>query len=507
MQSVKILLPLLLPACVQARQGWLSVIASPVTEVGYRMTDYSSLQALISHESHPTDPNSEACVAHGESAVTAALKLEADRCGMGKLLIGAVPVLELLLNQEQPVFILNGDLDGLTRMSALAALQYQLTASSGSKQQNVRFGVVRGASHHSFVDEAAPPPAHVHSLDLRAEVSHQQAHLATAKIAREFFALGHISATGREAMAQAERSFVALATPVQDALKLEGSSALGMPSCNSDVPTNPQCNYPKYPDHALPPGPAPAPSPLPPSNCICGSPWVMQTGSLLSANLGGCSNPKAVIKSSDAFHDVSDTHPFHLPHIWNACDGTSVCVLNTTTVTMPVLKAGDLFPASNPPLSAYELKTKFKSREAIWKAAAGGGSPKDDKNYTICKSINQAAYDWALAHADPLVKQRFLDAGELYQFVDDVEAPIGAGGPEWIQDELNYTRVKDSSKAGSHISVQSWTFVVSNTANGNLPWFFPVGMHYCKLLSPARAMEWIYLDGLRRSFGTSAANK
>lgn len=23
------------------------------------------------------------------------------------------------------------------------------------------------------------------------------------------------------------------------------------------------------------------------------------------------------------------------------------------------------------------------------------------------------------------------------------------------------------------------------------------GVHYCKLLSPARAMEWIYVDGLR----------
>lgn len=25
------------------------------------------------------------------------------------------------------------------------------------------------------------------------------------------------------------------------------------------------------------------------------------------------------------------------------------------------------------------------------------------------------------------------------------------------------------------------------------------GFHYCKLLSPARIMEWIYVDGLRRN--------
>ena len=27
------------------------------------------------------------------------------------------------------------------------------------------------------------------------------------------------------------------------------------------------------------------------------------------------------------------------------------------------------------------------------------------------------------------------------------------------------------------------------------------GFHYCKLLSPARAMEWLYIDGLRAKGG------
>ena len=79
--------------------------------------------------------------------------------------------------------------------------------------------------------------------------------------------------------------------------------------------------------------------------------------------------------------------------------------------------------------------------------------------------------------------------------VNDEIAPIGVDGPTWIEKELNYTRI--SNDTSSYITVQSWSFVVANTNQGNMPWYTPVGMHYCKLLSPARAMEWIYTEGLR----------
>jgi len=231
------------------------------------------------------------------------------------------------------------------------------------------------------------------------------------------------------------------------------------------------------------------------------------------------------LDGNDAFHDVSDTHPFHLPHIWSSCDSPgATCVLNVTTVTMPVLKPGNLFPSngSSAPLSAFELKTKFKSREAIWDAIGGGGSSAADKNNTICQLINERAYDWALAHAAPSVRAAFESDGEPMIMVEDVAAPIGATGPTWIAKELVYTRVQDGQdgqihklrigsqaaaamsghgRASSHIEVQSWQFVVGNVPIKSK--YVPAGMHYCKLLSPARAMEWIYLEGLRARLSLS----
>jgi hypothetical protein len=117
----------------------------------------------------------------------------------------------------------------------------------------------------------------------------------------------------------------------------------------------------------------------------------------------------------------------------------------------------------------------------------------DKKNMTLCKEANQMAWDWALENADASVRARFEKSGEPFVMVDDVEAPIGLSGPTWIKKELVYTRNEGK------IEIQSWTFVVPESPIKSK--YLPTGMHYCKLLSPARCMEWIYTDGLRESIG------
>merc|ERR1711988_1394814 len=108
------------------------------------------------------------------------------------------------------------------------------------------------------------------------EVSPDEVVSAVAQLVAEFAD----GSNGLMALRAAEATAEQLSTPVTDALELEGSTKLGHVACNSDFPTNPTCQYPKYPDHSLPLGPAPAPNPPLPSDCICGSPWVKQSGAM-----------------------------------------------------------------------------------------------------------------------------------------------------------------------------------------------------------------------------------
>jgi len=398
------------------------------------------------------------------------------------VLLGAAPALD---DVTQRTLVIAGSRDGVSRFSSFAALAHR-------HRQDGRhvFAAIRGASHHSFASGSASP-AHA-GLDLQPTITSDATLAEVTAIVADFAqSSSHASSSVAGALARAEAVASKLAAPIVEALTLEGSTALGKVWCNSDFPTNPTCNYPKYPDFSLPFGPAPAPSPPLPPDCICGSLWVEQRASSVVA---GTSLQPFSVTTSDAFHDVSDEHPFHLPHIWNTCSTPKGCMLNTTTLTMPIVKAGPLFPnSSSAPLSAFEMKSKIKSRQATWEAINATAPSSVDKNMTICRGINQAAYDWALSHADADVRAAFDAEGEPFVMVDDQEAPIGITGPTWIKKELVYTRVSAGGK--SHIEIQSWSFIVGVSPVKTK--YIPDGMHYCKLLSPARAMEWIYTDGLR----------
>jgi len=245
---------------------------------------------------------------------------------------------------------------------------------------------------------------------------------------------------------------------------------------------------------------------LPPVDCTCGSPWVNKVAAKMMAGLEGTPAATATLESKDSFQDVTDVRPFHLPHIWEpkpgtACADPATCKIETTTVSQPIYDFKDELDTGLYPVTASEYRTKLKSREAVQQQAGLKNvnfTETDKLNTQTCRQINQAAYNWALSKASPKALARFQKHGQPYEFAEDLKSGFGITGPTWIHDALIFEPSKDKKV----VKVQSHYFPIGNKNMGDEPFLETVGYHYCKLLSPARAMEWIYVDGLKEFYGT-----
>lgn len=410
-----------------------------------------------------------------------------------------------------PTLTLDGDLDGLLRITRQAEGYFHQVVKVGGAAAGMDRPVVllEGLNHWSF--SSGDLPSNVKKNDIRAEVSVEAGHAMIGQVVSDYFTSlfgsGSIKQAAQQKIVDAVKKTGEILDPLLAAMHLEGYHYLN-PPCNSDFPTNPTCQYPKYPDKSLLP-PAGPPKPLPPADCTCGSEWVASVAANIVAGFEQTPAAQSKLVSKDAFHDVSDVRPFHLPHIFEpkpgtACTDPAKCYINATTVSMPIYDFKDDFDFGLWPVTASEFRTKFKSREALQQAA---GLPNvnytatDELNSKICQSINQAAYDWALKSASSKARERFLKHGQPYVFLEDKKSGFGVTGPTWIHDALSYTPSKDKKT----VEVQSHYFPLKNKNLGNVPFIQTVGYHYCKLLSPARAMEWIYVDGLKEFYGSHDA--
>lgn len=426
---------------------------------------------------------------------------------VGQVLLGAT-VLRKYRNKSYPVTTLtvDGTLDGLLHVTRQAeAYFHQVKGKSSLDDMDRPVVLLEGLNHWSF--SSGTPPGNVKSNDLKAEVSTEEGHTMIAQQIVDFATMkvsdkDSLITKAMTRLESAVKNTGVILNPVVSALELSGYHYLQGP-CDSDFPTNPTCQYPQWPAKSIGPKKGP-PSPAPSNDCTCGSPWVANVAQTMMGglDLAGLSG-HVEISNKDAFHDVSDVRPFHLPHIFSpkpgtACDGTSKCTIETTTVTMPYYEKKDtLLDTGLYPVTADEFRTKLKSRQSIWESAGLTNvsfADTDKNNVSICKSINEAAYEWALGQASDVARKRFEANGQPYRFVDDVYAGIGITGPTWIHNALSF-KVSNDKK---YVEVSAPYFATENKNLGDEPYTNTVGYHYCKLLSPARAMEWIYVDGLRQ---------
>eukprot|EP00931_Biecheleriopsis_adriatica_P066218 TRINITY_DN40617_c0_g1_i1.p1 TRINITY_DN40617_c0_g1~~TRINITY_DN40617_c0_g1_i1.p1 ORF type:complete len:568 (-),score=118.73 TRINITY_DN40617_c0_g1_i1:93-1796(-) len=455
--------------------------------------------------------------AHSLGAVMSQIYLTSTGKGKadGLVLMGAT-VLRKNRNSTDlpPTLTVDGDLDGLLHVTRQAEAYFHQVEKVGGPQVDLDRPVVllEGLNHWSF--SSGDLPSNVANNDIQAEVAMEEGHATIAGTISDFM-VTHFGAekdkpNARAALVRAVEKTGELLNPVMEAMHMEGYRYFN-PPCQSDYPTNPTCNYPKYPDKSLIPGSkAGPPNPMPPSDCTCGSEWVAKYGMKMMAGFEGTAAATATIIDSDAFQDVSDVRPFHLPHIFEpepgtACKDPASCRINVTTVTMPIYDLRDALDTGLYPVTVSEYRTKFKSREALQQQAGlqdVNFTETDKLNTQTCRLINQAAYDWALNKASPKALARFKKYGQPFVFVEDLKSGIGPTGPTWIHDALKF-EPSDDKKV---VKVQSHYFTTGNKNLGKVSFLETVGYHYCKLLSPARAMEWIYVDGLKEFYGTKPKN-
>ena len=128
------------------------------------------------------------------------------------------------------------------------------------------------------------------------------------------------------------------------------------------------------------------------------------------------------------------------------------------------------------------------SRQALQEAASGQDADfhETDEVGNRCGDINQEALNWALANASPDALSRYNEKGKKLVIGDD-KGPYNAG-PLWIWYYMQYKDNEDKTET----VIQS---PMMRTPT-NYPISAAAGFHYCKVLSPFRAMEWIYVDAL-----------
>merc|ERR1712194_327610 len=132
------------------------------------------------------------------------------------------------------------------------------------------------------------------------------------------------------------------------------------------------------------------------------------------------------------------------------------------------------------PVAPLELLGKFSSRQAGKLAILGQTVGRDPD---FCRELNNESYAWALNTVSKQARKRFETYGVPMTFGATEYKPMG---PLWVSSELKYDEKEQSLEL---VSAGIFTEPGDRTSRGN---------HYCKLLSPARAMEYVLLDGLKR---------
>ena len=445
-----------------------------------------------------------------------------------------------------PVLSIGAELDGLARLPRFAeALHNQITQNTDPEaaKRTLPVTMIEGMTHMQFA--SGPIPSNVHNRDLIPEITYDEAHDFVAKDAAAF-ANGLINNNWDVLMNRQTESATLLA-PMIEAFEMEGYHQFKPPCYCEALDEYGGLEYGTCPEQ---PG------------CTSGAPWTQVGQQIMAGNKDWQSGKGIIMYSTDSQHIVTEENPScHLPHlhagldrdsneeITNAiaaanpgskgapalCSGPEACTLKSNTVTQLWYETGSEFDIwristgnSNAdtgfyPISAAEMKSKMKSRQAIQQAANVTDAVSEKSSFEDldgnangnCAEINAAALQWASDKAIERTRARYEKYGQKMVSSTEGDKKVCAAGPCWIWSSLEYEgRGKDGD-----VTLVPPAFPFKN--NNPFPCDekkYPVddrkvvlpctaGMHYCKLVSPARVMEWMMVDSLRLNYSLKSQAK
>ena len=413
----------------------------------------------------------------------------------GLIMLGSIP--ERSLREQSKnlnILILGGELDGLSRITRLAeefyhsnldnekknVLSYAFNTKKNSNQlnfleesdliflenknqnkTNISNIVLEGLNHMSFA--SGSPTTFVSLRDLRSEVPMEIGHKTISEIINNFIKKNNLFIQN-----ELNRTYAFL-KPLIEAFEMEGSIHFNRPDQTT-------CHR---------------------GYCSKGSDWTIEAQKILSQekliNQNGLSmnitNDFVILSSLPPLGDL-----FH-PKMRKTNKDFNIATFSQCSWDI----VDKLVDAGFASISASEIGSKMYSRQCS--LVYGTNKKKEDTPISIdsqgniCKQINQKALDWAVERSHKNTLKRFDFFGQKLNFVNDT---VYSNGFSWTYSILNMSNENEDGD----LNVQSFTMYTDIDAKP-LPIFAPDGLdcyHYCKLLSPARAMEWIYVDGLRKKY-------
>lgn len=369
---------------------------------------------------------------------------------------------------------IGGELDGLARPTRLAEAFYKAKDQKGFPVE-----IVPGMTHMQFA--SGDPPMLVKLRDLQPEVALEDAHVAVAKLVAPYF---EKLVVGQEVggSSAATASFVA---PIVAAYELEGSRHFNAPE-QIGGPGQDKCVK---------------------GGCPSKSAWAPEAQKIISQVDGW------VLAVDNEYVDCRSTpltgEEFHLPVIKNNTQTKTISITTYSQGFWDDAKPSwfdwkellDKFDTGFIETSAEEIGTKLASRQCTLIQGVGQlGTPFSVDDPDFCAQANEKAYHWASTHAAVATLARFKQYGQKYVFGKDIPK---LGGPWFLDAHLQFNEITDATgeKVIQVLAPMQKTEI--DYWKKHFPFPRPPGVpdpgcyHYCKLLSPARAMEWIYVDSLR----------